>query len=520
MTSQLQPSSHNVSPDFPSSWDLETDVVVVGYGYAGGVASIEARDAGAEVLLLEKMPQPGGISICSGGGVRTTTNVESAFAYLKESCGGLTPDPVLRAFAEGMLEAEAYMEELAKINGAEITHIDYPGNYPFPGFRDLGFSMFGSIPGFDPIQHYPHVRGLRGGARHFRIIEQNVERRGVRVLTGTSVQRLITTPDGRVAGVWARQGSQRCAIRARRGVVLACGGFEAAEDLKRQFLQGQPFLSAAYLGNTGDGIRMAQDVGAALWHMWNVHGTYGFRHPDPSYPYGLRTWRLPDWNPEIPILPEADMAWIVVDRSGRRYMDEYPPYFHDTGHRPMQVFDEAAQRYPRIPSYLIFDDEGRQLYPMAMPAFNDPEVSLDWSEDNLAEVDLGILQRAETVAEIAQRMGLESEVLEETVDRWNRYCDRGQDLDFGRRPETMRPIRTPPFFVGQVWPVLSNTQGGPMHDEGWRVLDPFGQSIPGLWEAGELGGIFGHLYLAGGNLAECYIGGWHAGRGAAANEAW
>jgi len=504
----------------PGSWDLETDVVVVGYGYAGAVAAIEAHDAGAEVLLIEKMSMPGGISICSGGGIRITRDVESAFTYLKASCGGLTPDPVLRVFAEGMAEAEGYMADLAKICDARITHIDYPGNYPFPGYRDLGFCMIGEISGFDPLAHYPHVRGLRGGARHFKVMEDNIGRRGIRVMSGTPVERLISTPDGRIAGVLARRGSQLGAVKARRGVVLACGGFEAAEDLKRQFLQGEPFLTAAYLGNTGDGIRMAQDVGAALWHMWNVHGTYGFRHPDPAYPYGLRTWRLPDWNQEIPILPEADMAWIVIDRSGRRYMDEYPPYFHDTGHRPMQASHEASQSYPRIPSYLIFDDEGRRLYPMAMPAYNDPAVSFDWSEDNLAEVELGILRRSDTVEEMAVGIGVDPRVLVETIDGWNACCDRGRDRDFGRRPETMRALRTPPFFVGQVWPVVSNTQGGPVHDGGWRVLDPFGHPIPGLWEAGELGGIFGHLYLAGGNLAECYIGGWHAGRGAAANEPW
>ena len=85
----------------PLSWDLETDVVVVGYGYAGGIASIEATDAGADVLLLEKMSHPGGISICSGGGLRTAANAESAFSYLKATCGGQTPDPVLKAMARG-----------------------------------------------------------------------------------------------------------------------------------------------------------------------------------------------------------------------------------------------------------------------------------------------------------------------------------------------------------------------------------------------------------------------------------
>ena len=112
--------------------------MVVGYGYAGGIASMEARDAGADVLLLEKMSKPGGISICSGGGLRTASNVDSAFSYLKRTCGGLTPDPVLKAMAKGMTEVPGYMEEMAGINGTKIKSIPDIGNYPFPGYEDLG----------------------------------------------------------------------------------------------------------------------------------------------------------------------------------------------------------------------------------------------------------------------------------------------------------------------------------------------------------------------------------------------
>ena len=84
-------------------------------------------------------------------------------------------------------------------------------------------------------------------------------------------------------------------LRARGGVVLATGGFEGAADLQRQFWSMHPVLSAALQSNTGDGLRMAQQAGAALWHMWHYHGSYGFRHPDPAYPYGIRLKRLPDW---------------------------------------------------------------------------------------------------------------------------------------------------------------------------------------------------------------------------------
>ncbi|HXT55296.1 MAG TPA: FAD-binding protein, partial [Candidatus Eisenbacteria bacterium] len=84
-------------------WDKETDVIVVGYGAAGGISAITAHDAGAKVLLIEKMPHPGGISMLSGGGVAFAHNAEGAFQYLKRSCNGTTPDDILRKMAEEMV---------------------------------------------------------------------------------------------------------------------------------------------------------------------------------------------------------------------------------------------------------------------------------------------------------------------------------------------------------------------------------------------------------------------------------
>lgn len=504
----------------PTRWDLELDVLIAGFGYAGGVAAIEAHDLGLKTAIFEKMPIPGGISICSGGGVRGANDADSAFAYLEATCGGLTPDPVLRAMADGMVEVRDYMGALAEINGAPLVNVAYPGNYPFPGYRELSFTMFGGIPDFDQFRHYPHARGLRGGARHFKVIEDNVARRGVPVHFRSPVERLISTPEGRVGGAWVNQRGERRAVKARRGVILACGGFEADAELKRQFLSGHEMLSAAVAGNTGDGIRMAQAAGAPLWHMTNVHGTYGFRNADPDYPLGVRLHRLPDWNAALPLPAQADMAWIVVDRHARRYMNEYPPYMQDTGHRAMLHLDEPSTSYPRIPSFLIFDEVGRSLYPMAIPAFNDPQLSMEWSEDNLSEVELGILERADSIEELAMKLKLDAAALVSSVERWNQGVARGEDDDFGRPSATMRPVASPPYYGGAVWPIVSNTQGGPVHDERWRILDAFGEPIWGLYEAGELGGIWGHLYLAGGNLAECYIGAWNAARHAASEAPW
>ena len=284
----------------PDRWEDSADVVVVGYGYAGAVAAIEAHDAGASVLILEKMPDPGGISITSGGNVRIVDDAEQGFQHLKATNDGTTPDSVLRALAVGMQQMPAYFDKIAKASSAVVDRRQADGNYPFPGTKTFGYVSIKEIPGFDAAAAYPFVSSYvpihrAAGVRLFRVIEDNLRQRGIRLLLSTPALRLITDEAGEIRGLTAERDGTVIRIRARRAVVLACGGFEANPEMQRQHWQEKPVLNAAYMGNTGDGIVMAQDVGAALWHMWHYHGVYGFKHPDPSYPFGIRPKRLPDW---------------------------------------------------------------------------------------------------------------------------------------------------------------------------------------------------------------------------------
>jgi succinate dehydrogenase/fumarate reductase flavoprotein subunit len=501
------------------SWDVTADVIVVGYGYAGGVAAIEAHDAGAQVLLLEKRADPGGISITSGGNVRCAADADEAFAYLQATNAGTTPADVLRVLAGGLTQMRAYFEKLAKVSNATLDMRQADGNYPLPGTRTFGYVSIGNVPDFDAAATYPYVSSYvpihrAAGVRLFRVIEDNIAARALPVWLETEVVRLETDGDA-VVGVNALRNGKVVRIRARRAVVLACGGFEANEEMKRQFWQEKPVLPAAYTGNTGDGIRMAQDVGAALWHMWHYHGVYGFKHPDPDYPVGIRPKRLPDWIPGEATRPDVKMPWIVVDRTGRRFMNEYPPYMQDTSARPMALFDPIEQSFPRIPSFMILDEPGRQLFPLCSPTFNDRRLRFQWSEETLRRMEMEILRKAGTVSELAEGIGVEPDRLQHTLDGWNRACDHRLDDEFSRPGTSMVRIETPPFYYAELWPICSNTHGGPVHDAEQRVLNSFGEPIPRLFAAGELGGVFGHLYISGGNLAECFVGGWVAGRNAA-----
>ena len=498
-------------------WDEVVDVVVVGYGFAGAAAAIEAHGRGAKILLIEKNATPGGISICSAGGVRIAKDRDAAFTYLKETNAGTTPDGPLAALADGMTTIARFVEDIAEKAGARPVINWMAGTYPFEGYETFGFISIVDYPGVDIHERYPHVRGLRGGTRLFAAVEHNVSECGISVELATAAERLITSPDGSIEGILMRgpTGSKR--VRARGGVILACGGFEADAEMQAQYWQGKPVLPQAYLGNTGDGIRMAQAVGADLWHMWHYHGTYGMSHPDPNYPYGMRLTKFPDWIPgrhdpdDVPAFFTAAqgkrMPWIIVDARGKRFMNEYPPYLQDTGHRDMEVMDPITQTHLRIPSWLVIDADGLAAGQLGLQTYNDPAQSFIWSADNAQEVDLGLIQRAETLEELARIMGAPPQSLSETIERWNAHCAVGEDRDYGRMAESLVPIQKPQYYTSALRPLVGNTQGGPVHDDRQRVLNPFGEVIEGLYVAGELGSVFGHLYISGGNLAECFVGG-------------
>ena len=216
-------------PDF----DLSYDVVVVGYGFAGARSAIAVADCNSSVLLAEKEPTPGGISICSGGSMRGTRNPAGVFAYLKATNAGRTPDDVLRALADGMADMEEEIGTLAAVSGATVETKEVRGNYPFPGVEAFLDSKVTHVPGCEDLEKtYPHVmaRPSAAGWRMFKVLEDNVARRAnaIEVRYEFAAERLIANAQREVLGVWFRTADGKpIAVKARRGVVLACGGIRS-----------------------------------------------------------------------------------------------------------------------------------------------------------------------------------------------------------------------------------------------------------------------------------------------------
>ncbi|WP_059413175.1 FAD-dependent oxidoreductase [Cupriavidus basilensis] len=498
-----------------STRGLACDVLVVGYGAAGAAAAIEAADAGAAVLLVEKMPSPGGLSVVSAGGARMAFDADAALAYLRRTCGGRTPDDVLRVLADGMRDFPAWLAALARDIGAELAVRPAPGNYPFEGFEALGYAEVQALPAGLAFRHPvpPRVREVSpAGARFFGLLQAHVERRPVSVLTATRVARLVRDAAGAVCGAELEDAHGSLPVQARQGVILACGGFEANARMQSDWLEPATVLNGSFLGNTGDGIRMAQELGADLWHMWHFHGPYGFRHPDPGFPYGLYVKNFPMWTPGLPTAHLPVMPWILVDQRGRRFANEYEPYPGDTGVRHFSHLDGNHGGNTRLPAWMVLDADGFGMYPLGRFVAHDTQQSFAWSADNRRELALGIFREAGSLAALAALTGVPAPALADTVQAWNAACADGHDAAFGRPPATMRALARAPFYAAPVWPLVINTQGGPVHDACQRVLDVRGRAIEGLYAAGELGSAFGHLYMAGGNLAECLVGGRAAAR--------
>ena len=487
------------------------DVVVAGYGAAGASAAIAAADAGASVLLVEKAPHLGGLSLLSSGYMRVADDVGAAADYLTATSGGRVPAELVIAFAEGMVRLPAILESLCEHVGAsweckfggELGPHQTSDLYDWAGRESLGWAGVTDVAGFAGYAHAAKSRG----ALLMRMLELNVRSRSIDVWLEAAARDLVVDR-GVVVGVDIAKGRSDDLTRvdARGGVVLATAGFEFSPTMTQDYFELPIVYPVGHRWNTGDGVRMSQSVGADLWHMWHFHGSYGFKFSEFDFAFrhhlgGARR-------------DSRVVAWIVVDQNGRRFMNEVPRAPQDTAWRDLAYLNDASGCFDRIPSWLVFDETGRKLGPIGKTTWSDSIDRYVWSSDNSEEIDRGWIKSAASIDDLACQIGVPAEDFSTAIAEWNRGVADKKD-PFGRPSGTCAEITTPPFYAIETWPVCTNTQGGPRHDHLQRVLDPRGRVIEGLYAVGELGSFFGHIYLLGGNLTEGISGGAVAGRHAA-----
>ena len=474
----------------------ETDVAVVGYGGAGATAAITAADLGAKVLIVEKAVSGGGNTRLSAGSVRTFGAVERAVEHITFLCGGATDLEVIETLVRESHDNEAWLRSL----GGEVVMDPLqavPASYPIYPTGAASSEQ----PGADGVGPRLRVKGdtTANGRDLWELLDRNAEERCIPILFECPAVRLSRDGDGAVTGLTARRGGEEIAIHARKAVILTCGGYEWDADMQLQFL-GQRFWSLGASGHTGDGIRMAADAGAALWHMNAVAAGFGYRVDGFD---GAVIHAMPG------------PGFIYVDRNARRFVDETAMDAHAVGSLVTELDLETMER-PRVPCFVVFDEATRAAGPVANTGRGAVAKHYQWSDDNAAEVAKGWIKAGDTPAALAVELGLDPAALERTVDAYNRACAERHDEALGRSPDTLKPLARPPFYGAALWPSLFNTQGGPRRNARGQVLNAWGHPIKGLYSAGELGSMWSQNYPGAGNLTEVLAFGRIAGRNAAA----
>ena len=489
-------------------WDREADVVILGFGNAGANAAIEAADAGASAIILEKMPVGGGNVAVSAGGYVVPTSVKDYYTYQKtlyELSQSEWDEEILRVFCEESAKLPEYFQKIAPEAKA--------GVYGHAGYQQL--------PGADSVDKVSlrGVPGAKGGDRLFGVLARAVEARNVPVLYNTPATRMIEI-EGEAAGVEARQDGKTIRVKAKKAVIIATGGFQCNPDLMKKYIFGAGMSYLGSPGHTGDGLLMAQSMGAGLWHMNAVSAPLGVQVPGVKAGIALVT-RQP--------------AFIWVDQDGRRFVNEKKLDYHCSW-MAVNNFDAIRHRYPRIPCWMIMDETYIKAGPITSQGASGYAVNREgykWSRDNSKEIESGVILKADTLSELAKKIGMEDpKVLEATVEHWNKDLKEvGYDTEFGRTltadPKQKAifigrdvkawsaPIEKGPFYAMKLVPVLYHTMGGPRHSVKAECLDPYGKPIPRLFIAGEAASIWGLTYQGACANSDAIIFGRIAGREAA-----
>ncbi|MGO4388694.1 FAD-dependent oxidoreductase [Microvirga sp. 2YAF29] len=482
------------------TFDRSADIVVVGFGCAGLAAAITAWRAGAETLVLEKQSPDAHTpsTRMSGGMMMATTDVEKATRYLDHCAGGMVPRDVSEAWAIRALGLIDWLHEIApeldlcRVGGAE--HPDFEGSDAFGVFQPGG------------AKTRLDLNGKAGPFLWEKLAVNFHDKTDVPVLWNSPADRLLRNDEGRIIGVETTDGRR---IEARKGVILTCGGYLHNTQMKRDYLRAWPVYFYGNPGNTGDGVRMAQEVGADLWHMNQMIGR------------AIGNFELEDGKDLSVMLFLNPPGYVITDRYGKRFADESAQanllhgfYYH------LLAYNPETGETPRNPCYWFFDEKRRKAGMLTLPSVGVHAVGIySWSEDNKAEIARGWIASGATIAEAASAAGVaDPTAAEASIEAYNDACRTGAPDPFGRPTETMVPVDEGPFYCVRLYPGGSNTTGGPRRNARAQILDTRGQPIPGLYAAGELGQGTGMLYPSdGSNLSEGFCFGQIAAESALAD---
>jgi succinate dehydrogenase/fumarate reductase flavoprotein subunit len=537
--------------DPPDQWDVSTDVTVVGSGAAGLVAALAA--APADVVVVEKSPTVGGTTAVSGGGLwlpnsRPVVDAvghqspERVRAYIRRVVGDRVADDIIDTFVDlapavlDFIEAETNLE--FQFAGYPDYHTDWEeasdeGNMVEPRLFDGtrlgdrldevrtdphhtlpvpasevyeagGHGKFPEVADFDELTQRKEDGLLATGRALVAGLYEACLEAGVQFELDAPAKELVDD-DGRVVGlVFERDDTERW-VEAH-GTVIAAGGMEWDEGMRKNFLRGPVTGPATPPELEGDGIKMGMDVGADLGNM-NEAWWFPTGHvPGETWEDGSPLYRMV-WGRTLP-------GSIMVNREGDRFCNKAGNY-HDLG-KTFHDFDPEEYGSRNVPAYLVVDDHYRSKYRLLSVGPGDE--TPDW------------IVSGETIRHVAEEVGIDPDGLADTVETFNKHARAAKDPEFGRGetaydryvgdPDAdhpnLAPLDEPPFYAMEVHSGVIGTKGGLVTDPNGTVQDVHGDPIAGLYAASNsTAHVMGMGYAgAGATLGPNVVFGYQAGRNA------
>lgn len=444
-----------------SAETLNADIVVIGAGGAGMTAAIQAAQNGAtNVVILEKMPQTGGNTIRTTGGMNAAATDLQSQEGIEDSVqlmiddtmkGGkdLNNPDLVKVLAEKSAEGVTWVNE----NGGDLSEV----------------GMFG---GASVKRIHKPTGGAAVGPMLVQMLNENIKSLNIPVMLETTANQIVVE-DGKITGVKATNADGEFTIDCK-AVVLATGGFGANSEMVVEYkpeLTG--FGTTNHGGATGDGIAMAKELGVELVDIEQIQ-THPTVHPETQTMYTEAV---------------RGNGAILVNKDGKRFVNEL---------LTRDVVSEAILAQKDKVSYLVFDQNVR---------------------DGLSAIEkyisAGIIFESDTIEGLAEQIGVDPATLAETMKTYSEYQAAGKDEEF-QRDSMEEPLTNAKYYAGLCAPAIHHTMGGVKINTNTEVLKEDGSAISGLFAAGEVtGGVHGANRLGGNAVTDIVVFGRIAGESAA-----
>ena len=466
----IDPAPFEVAPEAAAAAEktpvtLDCDVVIVGAGGAGLTAAVRATQEGAKVLVLEKMPMVGGNSLKASGGMNCA---DTKF----QKAAGITDSGVEEFIEDTMngghqLNDRALVTTLAENSAEAVEWLESIGA-PLPKVAATGGTTHKYL-------HSPED-GSPVGSYLVAKLSEEAEKQGIEIMLNTTATEILMQ-DGAAVGVKAEDSAHDYTVNAK-AVILATGGFGSNFDLMCSF---NPSLANAvttnHPGATGDGIMMAEAVGAATVDMDQIQ-----LHPTV---YQATSMLVSE--------KMRSLGAILVNQEGKRFCNDLST---------RDAVSAAELQQTGGYAYIIFDQN-----------------LVDHNKSAQEYINKGMAAQGASYEELAVNMGLEGDAVQnfvETMDVWNKAVASGVDEEFGRNNGMDDDLSTAPFYAIQIAPGIHHTMGGIKIDTDAEVISTDGSVIPGLFAAGETtGGVHGGNRIGGNAVCDFVVFGRIAGLNAA-----